>query len=173
MSGITESYASDKKVLTATFPTQGGATLAAKKLAEMEKEGLLDVDNTVTINKSAWDKVEFHEYTGGSAKKGAGIGALVGGVVGLIFPPSILATTALGAAVGAMTGSMRGEAFDSKEIKALADDLQPGQSMLVTLVDPQWQDEVEAAMAEMPAKYGWAVLPKAVIEELMRIGRPD
>ena len=41
MSGITESYANDKKVLTATFPTQGGATLAAKRLAEMEKEGLI------------------------------------------------------------------------------------------------------------------------------------
>lgn len=171
MSGITDSYANDKRVLTATFPTQGGATLAARHLQEMEKEGLLDVENTVTINKSAADKIDFHEYTGGDARKGAGIGALVGGVVGLIFPPSILATTALGAAVGGMTGAMRGDKFDSAEIKALAEDLQPGQSMLVTVVDPKWTTEVEAALAEMPAKYGWAVLPKAVVEELLRLGR--
>lgn len=169
MSGLTDSYATDKQVLTATFSSQGGATLAAKKLQEMEKEGLLDVDNTVTINKSMGDKVEFHDYGDGSGKKGAGIGALVGGVVGLIFPPSILATTALGAAIGGMTGVMRGAKFDSAEIKAMADDLQPGQSMLVTVVDPQWKDEVEAALAEMTPKFGWAVLPKAVIEELLRL----
>lgn len=167
MSGVTESSATDKQILTATFSSQGGATLAAKKLQEMEKEGLLDVENTVTINKNAWDKVDFHEYSDGSGKKGAGIGALVGGVVGLIFPPSLLATTALGAAVGGMTGIMRGTKFDSKEIKAMADDLKPGQSMLVTVVDPRWKDEVEAALQEMTSQFGWTVLPKAVVAELL------
>jgi uncharacterized membrane protein len=168
-SGVTETYATDKRVLTATFPTQGGANLAVKKLQELEKEGLLDVENTITVNKNAWDKIDVHQTTGDSGKKGAGIGALVGGVVGLIFPPSILATTALGAAVGGMTGVLRGSKFDDAEVKAIADSLEPGQSMLVAVVDPQWQDEVQAAIADMANRIAWARMSaeqaRALIEQ--------
>jgi len=166
MSGVTDSYADDKKVLTATFPTQGGANLAVKKLQELEKQGLLDVENTITVNKNALDMIDVHETTGDSGRKGAGIGALVGGVLGLIFPPSILASTALGAAAGGMTGVLRGSNFDESEIKAMADELQPGQSMLVAIVEPQWQDEVDAALESMANKIGWAVLSAAQVKAL-------
>ncbi len=165
--GVTDSYAADKQVLTATFPTQGGATLAVKKLAELEKEGLLDVENTVTVNKNALDKIDVHQTTDGSGKQGAKIGAIVGGVVGLIFPPSILATTALGAAIGGMTGVMRGTKFDETDIKAMADELQPGQSMLVAIVDPQWKDEVQAALDGMTSRIGWALMTAAQVRALL------
>ncbi len=167
MSGVTDSYATDKQVLTATFPTQGGANLAVKKLNELEKEGLLDVENTLTINKNAWDKIDVHQTTGDSGKKGAGIGALVGGVVGLIFPPSILATTALGAAVGGMTGVLRGTQFNADEIKAMADTLEPGQSMLVAIVDPQWQDEVQAAIDDMATRTNWVLMTAVQVAALL------
>ena len=166
MSGVTDSYADDKKVLTATFPTQGGANLAVKTLQELGKQGLLDVENTITVNKNALDMIDVHETTGDSGRKGAGIGALVGGVLGLIFPPSILASTALGAAAGGMTGVLRGSNFDEAEIKAMADELQPGQSMLVAIVEPQWQDEVDAAFDGMANKIGWAVLSAAQVKAL-------
>src|SRR5512139_2163137 len=107
-SGVTETYHEDPLVLTATFPILGGANLAVKKLQDLEKQGLLDVDNTITVSKNAWDKLDVHQTTGDSARHGAKVGAIVGAVAGLIFPPSILATTALGAAVGGMTGVLRG-----------------------------------------------------------------
>lgn len=166
-SGMTDSYANDKQVLSATFPTQGGATLAVKKLMELEKQGLLDVENTITVNKNAWDNIDVHETTDGSGKKGAKIGALVGGVIGLIFPPSILATAALGAAIGGMTGVLRGSKFDETDIKAMADELQPGQSMLVAIVDPQWQDEVQAALDGMTSRIGWAKMTAADVRALL------
>lgn len=171
MPGVTDSHADDKKVLTATFPTQGGANLAVKKLQDLEKQGLLDVDNTITVNKNAWDKIDVHETTGGSGRKDAGIGALVGGVLGVIFPPSILATTAVGAALGGMIGVLRGSNFDESEIKAMADELQPGQSMLVAIVEPQWQDEVEAALNGVATKIGWAVMSAATANELAGQGK--
>lgn len=166
-SGVTDTYWEDKKVLTATFPTQGGANLAVKKLMELEKQGLLDVENTITVNKNALDKIDVHETTGDSGKKGAGIGALVGAVAGVIFPPSILATTALGAAIGGMTGVLRGSHFDETEIKTMADKLEPGQSMLVAIVDPQWRDEVQAALDGVASKIGWADMSAAQIKALM------
>jgi uncharacterized membrane protein len=158
MSGVTESYADDKKVLTATFPTLGGANLAVKKLQEAEKQGLLDVENTVTVSKNFGDRIAVHETTGDAGKKGAGIGALVGGVVGLIFPPSLLASVGLGAAVGAMTGKLRASNFDDAQIKAMADELEVGQSMLVAIVEPQWEDEIDAALKDEASKIRWAVM---------------
>lgn len=172
MSGVTDTYHDDKMVLTATFPMQGGATLAVKKLQELEKQGLLDVENTITVNKNPWDKIDVHETTGDSGRKGAGIGALVGGVVGLLFPPSILATTALGAAVGGMTGVLRGSNFDEADIKAIADELQPGQSMLVAVVEPKWQAEVAAALEGMTNKIGWAKMSAAAANALVQ-QRPE
>jgi uncharacterized membrane protein len=168
MSGVTDTYQGDMKVLTATFDSLGGANLAVNKLEELEKKGLLDVDNTITVSKNAWGKLDVHETTGDSAKKGAGVGALVGGVLGMIFPPSILASTALGAALGGMIGKLRGTHFDPGDIQAMADQLQPGQSMLVAIVDPQWQDEVQAALDGVATKVGWAVMSAATADALRR-----
>jgi uncharacterized membrane protein len=152
----------DLKVLTATFDTLGGANLAVKKLQDLEKQGLLDVDNTITVSKNAWDKIDVHETTGDAGAKGAGIGALVGGIVGLLFPPSLLATAGIGAAVGGMTGVLRAS-VDQSDIKAMADQLQPGQSMLVAVVKPEWQDEIEAALNGVATKVGWAVLDQTAL----------
>jgi uncharacterized membrane protein len=171
MSGVTETYHEDKRVLTATFNTLGGANLAVNKLNDLEKKGLLDVENTVTVSKNAWDKIDVHETTGDSGKKGAGIGALVGGVLGLIFPPSILASAGLGAVVGGMTGVMRSSDIDQTDVKAMADQLEPGQSMLIAVVDPQWQDEVQAALNGVATKIGWTVMSAAAANALTRHGK--
>ena len=155
--------AGDKRVLTATFDSLGGANLAVQNLEGLEKQGLLDVENTITVSKNAWDKIDVHETTGDSGRHGAKVGALVGAVAGLIFPPSILASTALGAAIGGMTGMLRGTNFDPQDIQAMADQLQPGQSMLVAIVDPQWQDEIQAALDGVATKIGWAVMDQATV----------
>ena len=170
-SGVTESFALERRVVTATFATQGGATLALKRLEELEKQGILDVENTLTVDKSAWDTINVHQTTAGSAGHGAKVGAIVGAVAGLIFPPSILATTALGAAVGGMTGAMRGSIFDETEIKAVADSLEPGQSMLVAVVEPKDQAEVQEVLSQVALKTGWATLTEAQMKALEAQGK--
>src|SRR5829696_853965 len=105
MSGVTDTYHNDKKVLTATFNTLDGANQAVKALQKLqkaekqEKQDLLDEVNTVTLAKNAEGKLDIPLTSHESGRKGARIGALAGGVIGLIFPPAILATSALGAAV--------------------------------------------------------------------------
>ena len=69
MPGVTDSHADDKKVLTATFPTQGGANLAVKKLQDLEKQGLLDVDNTITVNENAGTRSTSTRQPGAAAGK--------------------------------------------------------------------------------------------------------
>jgi uncharacterized membrane protein len=131
------------------------------------------VENTVTVSKNAEGKLEVPLTKGESGRKGARIGALAGGVIGLVFPPSILATSALGAALGGMTGSLRGshvEAFDAAEIKTMAEGLEPGQSMLVSIVDPHRQEEVNAVLEGMASRIGWAEMSAATATALARHG---
>jgi uncharacterized membrane protein len=162
-SGVTDTYVDDKRVLVASFDTLGGANLAVEKLQSMEKEGLLDVENTVAVSKNAWDKLDVKQIGDVSPGKGAGIGALVGGVLGLIFPPSLLAAAALGGAVGGMIASLRGDVVEPDTIKAMAESMEPGTSMLVAIVEPQWADELEAALDGVATKIGWAVMDQTAV----------
>lgn len=156
----------DRKVLTATFDSLGGANVAVKKLQEMEKTDLLDLDNSITVSRNAWDKLDVHQTSGDSGKKGAGIGAAAGAIVGLIFPPSLLASTAIGGAVGALVGKMRGEYFDDSYVKAMAEALQPGQSMLIAIIDPKAEAEVQAALDGLAQEIRWTPLTAAAAKAL-------
>ena len=156
----------DRKVLTATFDSLGGANLAVKKLEELGKKDLLDLDNSIAVSKNAWGKLDVHQTTGDSGKKGAGVGALVGAIAGLIFPPSLLATTALGGAVGGMVGVMRGSYFDDSYVSAMADALQPGQSMLIAIVDPRWESEVQSVLDGLAQEIRWTPLSAAAAKAL-------
>jgi uncharacterized membrane protein len=170
MTDVTVTESGDKLVLTATFDTLGGANLAVEKLYSLEKEGLLDVDNTVTISKNAWNELDVKQAADVTPEQGAGLGALVGGILGMIFPPSVLATTTLGAAIGGMTASLRGAQLDSAEIQAMADAMAPGTSMMIAVVEPEWQEEVAAALQGLASKIGWTVMNRATVNSLQQGG---
>jgi hypothetical protein len=51
--------------------------------------------------------------------------------------------------------------------------LQPGQSMLIAIVEPQWQDEVDAALDGMANKIGWAVMSAAQAKALAEHRTPS
>jgi uncharacterized membrane protein len=75
---------------------------------------------------------------------GAWGGAAVGAVVGILFPPSIIAATAVGAAVGEVGGHLwRGMSrADVKEFGELIDD---GQAVLIIVGESKLQEAVDKA----------------------------
>jgi len=164
--GVTQTFATDKRVLVASFDTLGGANLAVEKLEQMEKSGLLDVANAVTVSKNAEGKLDVKQVGDVSTGQGAKIGAVVGGVIGLLFPPSLLATTAIGAALGGMTAKLRSDHGDADNIKAMAESLEPGASMLVAVVEPQWADELEEALSPDAVGISWANIDEATLKKL-------
>lgn len=161
---VTESTppaAGSTRALVASFDTLGGANLAAKKLQGMEKQGLLDVDNTLTAIKNPWGLVDIKDFSDVSVGDGAKVGALAGGVIGLIFPPSILATAALGGLIGGITAKLRASGVDESVVKEMAESMTPGTSMLVTLVAPQWTDDVEMALNGDATSIAWVEMDAA------------
>jgi uncharacterized membrane protein len=76
---------------------------------------------------------------------GAKIGAIAGGVFGLIFPPSIIVSAGLGAAAGAGVGNLL-KGFMSGDIKNLAEQLEPGQAGLILVADATFDAGAEKLM---------------------------
>ena len=69
-----------------------------------------------------------------------------GAVIGLIFPPALLASAAVGAGIGAGAGALVSHAR-KEEIKAdVEDTLPPNSSGIVAMFEEQWASEIEKAL---------------------------
>ena len=111
--------------------------LAADKVIEVEALALVNRDSDGKIHV----KDTSHE-TG----IGATIGAVGGALVGLIFPPSLLATAALGGAIGAGTGAVVDRVSKRRITADVESTLIPGGSGILVIFDEQWVDQVEQAL---------------------------
>jgi uncharacterized membrane protein len=115
-----------------------------KQLAE---DDVIKVDGLVLVSRRSDGKIhvddDFH-----TAAKGAGWGAVGGAVVGLIFPPSLLAGAAVGAGVGLAAGGIKSH-HEKAEIKADVEDTLPlNSSGIVALFEESWVTDVERSLAQ-------------------------
>ena len=92
-------------------------------IKDLAKEDLIKVDGLILVSRTDDGKIkvddDFHE-----TRKGAALGAVGGAVIGLIFPPAILASAAVGAGIGAGAGALVSHGR-KEEIKADVDDTLP------------------------------------------------
>lgn len=117
---------------------------ALKKLAA---DDVLEFEALALVNRDSDGKIHVKDTTN-EVGIGATIGAVGGALVGLIFPPSLLATAALGAGVGAGTGAVV-DRVAKRKIKADVEGaLPPTASGIVVVFDEQWVSEVEKALTK-------------------------
>ena len=117
---------------------------AIKQLAH---DDLIEVDWLVLVSRRDDGKIhvddDFHDTA-----KGAGWGAVGGAVIGLIFPPALLASAAVGAGIGAGAGALVSHA-DKEAIRAdVEDTLPPNSSGIVALFEEEWVENVEKALSK-------------------------
>ncbi len=125
--------------------TEAGEVLA--RLKQMDKDGAVDiVDAAVMVRTEDGRKVKINETAEFTAKKGGLRGAIAGGVLGIIFPPSILAMGAIGAAAGAALGHFTDQGFDNNLLKEIGENLPPGGSCIVAVVEEKWVTQLSTAL---------------------------
>ena len=117
---------------------------AIKQLAE---EDLIKVDGLILVSRRNDGKIhvddDFHE-----TRKGAGWGLVGGAVIGLIFPPSLLAGAVVGAGIGAGVGGLISHG-QKAEIKADVEDVLPlNSSGIVAIFEEKWADDVDKALSK-------------------------
>src|SRR5260221_5815967 len=75
------------QVIVAAFNDLNGASQALTSLKEAKKERLIEIEDAAVLTKDADGKVRIKETADMRAGKGATIGAIAGGVVGLLAGP--------------------------------------------------------------------------------------
>lgn len=94
-----------------------------------------DTDGTVHVNKDET-----------STRAGAWGGLAVGALVGILFPPSIIGTAAIGALAGGVGGHLW-KGMSRGDMKDLGEALDSGQSALVVIGDWRLQEAVDRAFS--------------------------
>jgi uncharacterized membrane protein len=116
-------------------------------IQELAEQKVITVEALVLVSRDADGKVHVKDDTH-AVGKGTGWGAAGGFVVGMIFPPALVAATAVGAGLGAGAGGLVSHR-EKKEIKAeVANDLPVGSSGIVVLLEEQWVAEAEKALSK-------------------------
>jgi uncharacterized membrane protein len=99
--------------------------------------------DAAVVTKDADGKVhENKDET--STRHGGWGGAAVGGLIGLLFPPSILAGAAVGAAVGAVGGHLW-KGLSRSDVKELGDLIDAGEAALLIVGESKMRQALEKA----------------------------
>jgi uncharacterized membrane protein len=143
---MSDDTAKNYEVMFAVYGTEDGAAGAVEALRTMDKDGTIDIVDAATLIKDAEGKTSVKQESLPSVKKGTGIGALIGGAIGLLFPPSILGAAAIGAGIGAGTAKLAKMALEDDDLKEAADSLEPGSSAFIAIVENTWVEKVDTAI---------------------------
>jgi uncharacterized membrane protein len=125
-------------LLIAAFQTADAADQALKAMKEAKKRGEFYYEAAAIIKKDADGDVHYHETGDMSTAKGAGIGALIGGVIGILGGPVGIA---LGAGAGAAIGGVaaHGDAgFRDSSLEQIGTALKPGSSAVMVITSEKF-----------------------------------
>ena len=137
----------DYAVVVAAFADEDAASAAYDALKDAESAGSVQVEGVLVVKTDENGKVKVQEMTDHSTRTGLKWGAVGGVVLGIIFPPSILASAVGWGVVGGVLGKIRDVAHKSAVSEALAGTVGPNESGIVALVQA---GDLDAAKAAMP-----------------------
>jgi uncharacterized membrane protein len=114
-------------------------------LKQLAADEVLEIEALALVNRDADGKIHVKD-TSQESGKGATIGAVGGALIGLIFPPSLLATAAVGAGIGAGSGAVIDRVAKRKIKEEVEWAVPVGGSGVVVIFDEQWVNGVEQAL---------------------------
>lgn len=135
------------EVFIAVFDNESQAGTALKDFRTLHREGTIELIDAVAVVRRADGKVKFEETADPSGKTWAKRGAIAGGLVGLIFPPAILASAAVGGGAGGVWGKIRDKGFKDDDLKAIGESLEPGTSAVIALAEDRVVQRLEEGLA--------------------------
>jgi uncharacterized membrane protein len=134
------------QLFIATFDDEVQAGQVLKDFKTMDREGSIDLIDAAVIVHTQEGKVKFEETADPSGKKWGKRGAIAGGVVGLLFPPAIIASAAVGGGAGAIWGKVRDKGFKDEDLKEVGESMEPGTSAIVAIAEDRVIERLETGL---------------------------
>jgi uncharacterized membrane protein len=137
----------ENAVLVAAFADDDAAYAAYQSLQAAEDSGRLGIEGVLVVKTNDKGEVKIQKMTDHSTKTGVKWGAVGGLLVGIFFPPAVIASTVGVGVVGGVLGKVRNEWHKSEVGDALYGALGPDQSGILALVKA---GDVQGVKQEMP-----------------------
>ncbi len=152
----------DTFIFVATYPNEAAARDDYEIVKGLHDSGLVGSYDSAVVTKDISGKV--HENKDETATRhGAWGGIAAGAALGLIFPPSILASAAVGGVVGGVGGHLR-KGMSRSDVKELGNFIDPGEAGLVVIGESKVRQAIEKAVtkAEKETAAELGVSPKDI-----------
>ena len=118
-------------VLVATYPDEAAAREDYQVVKDAHARGVVGSYDAAVITKDLSGKI--HENKDETATRhGAWWGVAAGAALGVIFPPSIIGTAAIGGVIGGVSGHLA-RGMSRSEAKELGDFISPGEAGLLVI----------------------------------------
>ena len=137
-------------ILVFSFTDTHTADEVVDELKASQKLGGYKVVAEAVVIREADGSVHVHEP--GEGGKGAAIGAVVGGAIGLLGGPvGVLWLAAAGGALGGVAGHFAGRSIPADDLKQIGEQLQPNSSAFLALVEDTDAEAVVNSMSGVNA----------------------
>jgi len=149
------------QLVIAAFQDEKGADAALKDLKTAKWQGVIGIQDAAVIRRDQKDKLHVKETGDWGGGKGATLGAVLGGAIGLLAGPVVLIGAA-GALIGGLAAKMRDSGFSNERLDIIGGALKPGTSAIVAVIEHKWVAEYENMVAEAGAD----VMTQAISEDI-------
>jgi uncharacterized membrane protein len=127
-----------------TYPSEAAARADYDVVKELHLAGAVGTYDAAVVTKDHHGKVHANKDEM-ATRHGAWGGAAAGAVVGILFPPSIIATAIVGAAVGGVSGHLwRG--MSRTDVKEFGEVIDEGEAALVIVGETTLQAALDKAV---------------------------
>jgi uncharacterized membrane protein len=127
--------------------SQTDAEMIMDSLKAMHRAANIDLVDAAIVSRDSEEKVHVQETRELTGRKGAKRGVIVGGLLGLVFPPSLIGTALVGGGIGAVAGKLRDTGIKTDRMQQIAESLHPGEYAVIALADPESMQRVEGALS--------------------------
>ncbi len=130
-------------LIVVAFDHFDDARTAMSSLRGLEKAGRIRFEDTALVEREPDGTAHVKNEVSGTTETATAIGALVGGLLGFMFP---LAGIAIGAVGGALVGRSLDRGVSEAFVKEVSQTLRPGRSALFLVIRSHDADAVSAAL---------------------------
>ena len=134
------------EIFVASYDSEDGAGEALKTFREADRDGAILLLDAAAITRNAEGKVHFVETADPSGRTMAKRGAIAGGIVGLIFPPSIIGAALVGGGAGGLWGRIRDKGFKDEDLRAIGESLPPGSSAVIAIAEDRMLQQLQRSL---------------------------
>jgi uncharacterized membrane protein len=169
---LKRAYAKGEKeieLIARVFDDAGKAQEALEYVQNLGRMQIIKVIDAAVMVKDEEGNVTTHDTKEITAKKGRLMGAITGGLIGLLAGPGGAVIGALaGLGAGGFAGKHIDEGFSDKFLAGLETHLQPGKAALIMLMEHQWVRKASEELADLGGIVVQHTITDALVQDLIK-----